>query len=52
MAEQIAGIQASAETVASGIHTTSETIGKMDAVQVRMNEVLAEQAEMARALEG
>ncbi|GAA2891544.1 hypothetical protein Acy02nite_14520 [Actinoplanes cyaneus] len=52
VAEQIAGIQASAETVASGIHTTSETIGKMDAVQVRMNEVLAEQAEMARALEG
>ncbi|KUL39137.1 methyl-accepting chemotaxis protein [Actinoplanes awajinensis] len=52
VAEQIAGIQASAETVAAGIHTTSETIGKMDAVQVRMNEVLAEQAEMARALEG
>ncbi|WIM98351.1 methyl-accepting chemotaxis protein [Actinoplanes oblitus] len=50
VAEQIAGIQASAETVAAGIHTTSETIGKMDAVQVRMNEVLAEQAEMARAL--
>ncbi|BCJ45691.1 hypothetical protein GCM10010168_58880 [Actinoplanes ianthinogenes] len=50
VAEQIAGIQASAETVASGIHTTSETIGKMDAVQIRMNEVLAEQAEMARAL--
>ncbi|GAA4600433.1 putative methionine-R-sulfoxide reductase with GAF domain [Actinoplanes octamycinicus] len=50
VAEQIAGIQASAETVAAGIHTTSETIGKMDAVQIRMNEVLAEQAEMARAL--
>nr|WP_052311542.1 MULTISPECIES: GAF domain-containing protein [unclassified Actinoplanes] len=52
VAEQIAGIQASAETVATGIHTTSETIGKMDAVQIRMNEVLAEQAEMARALQG
>ncbi|GIF12145.1 GAF domain-containing protein [Actinoplanes teichomyceticus] len=51
VAQQIAGIQASAETVAAGIHTTSETIGKMDAVQVRMNEVLAEQAEMARGLE-
>ncbi|GIF04351.1 methyl-accepting chemotaxis protein [Actinoplanes siamensis] len=51
VAEQIAGIQASAETVSAGIHTTAETIGKMDAVQVRMNEVLAEQAEMARALE-
>jgi GAF domain-containing protein len=51
VADQIAGIQASAETVASGIHTTSETIGKMDAVQARMNEVLAEQAEMARALQ-
>ncbi|MEV6300652.1 methyl-accepting chemotaxis protein [Actinoplanes sp. NPDC051861] len=52
VAEQIAGIQASAETVASGIHTTSETIGKMDSVQARMNDVLAEQAEMARALQG
>ncbi|MEV6350174.1 methyl-accepting chemotaxis protein [Actinoplanes sp. NPDC051851] len=52
VAQQIAGIQASAETVATGIHTTSETIGKMDAVQVRMNDVLAEQAEMARALQG
>ncbi|MDI6102519.1 methyl-accepting chemotaxis protein [Actinoplanes sp. NEAU-A12] len=52
VAEQIAGIQASAETVASGIHTTSETIGKMDAVQARMNDVLAEQAEMAHALQG
>ncbi|WP_430785016.1 methyl-accepting chemotaxis protein [Actinoplanes sp. G11-F43] len=52
VADQIAGIQASAETVANGIHTTSETIGKMDAVQARMNDVLAEQAEMARALQG
>jgi putative methionine-R-sulfoxide reductase with GAF domain len=52
VADQIAGIQASAETVANGIHTTSETIGKMDAVQARMNDVLAEQAEMARALHG
>ncbi|MFC7528708.1 methyl-accepting chemotaxis protein [Actinoplanes sp. GCM10030250] len=52
VADQIAGIQASAETVAAGIHTTSETIGKMDSVQSRMNEVLAEQAEMARALQG
>ncbi|MEU4421479.1 GAF domain-containing protein [Actinoplanes sp. NPDC024001] len=52
VADQIAGIQASAETVAAGIHTTSETIGKMDSVQARMNDVLAEQAEMARALQG
>ncbi|GIE31628.1 hypothetical protein Ait01nite_046730 [Actinoplanes italicus] len=52
VADQIAGIQASAETVAAGIHTTSETIGRMDAVQARMNDVLAEQAEMARALQG
>ncbi|MBO3736994.1 GAF domain-containing protein [Actinoplanes sp. NEAU-H7] len=52
VADQIAGIQASAETVASGIHTTSETIGEMDTVQARMNDILAEQAEMARALQG
>ncbi|GLW27342.1 methyl-accepting chemotaxis protein [Actinoplanes regularis] len=51
VAQQIAGIQANTETVATGIHTTSETIGKMDAVQIRMNEVLAEQADLARALQ-
>ncbi|MFP5369734.1 MAG: methyl-accepting chemotaxis protein, partial [Actinomycetes bacterium] len=38
VAEQITGIQSSARTVSSGILTTSETIGQMDAVQARMNE--------------
>ena len=51
VAEQITGIQNSARTVSSGIHTTSETIGQMDAVQARMNEVLEEQARMASALQ-
>jgi hypothetical protein len=51
VAEQITGIQTSARTVSSGIHTTSETIGQMDAVQARMNEVLEEQARMAAALQ-
>ncbi len=50
VAEQITGIQSSARTVSAGIHTTSETIGQMDAVQARMNEVLEEQARMATAL--
>jgi putative methionine-R-sulfoxide reductase with GAF domain len=50
VAEQITGIQSSARTVSSGILTTSETIGQMDAVQARMNEVLEEQARMASAL--
>jgi putative methionine-R-sulfoxide reductase with GAF domain len=51
VAEQITGIQTSARTVSSGILTTSETIGQMDAVQARMNEVLEEQARMASALQ-
>jgi putative methionine-R-sulfoxide reductase with GAF domain len=51
VAEQITGIQTSARTVSSGILTTSETIGRMDAVQARMNEVLEEQAQMASTLQ-
>ncbi|MGW4947072.1 GAF domain-containing protein [Actinoplanes sp. NPDC004185] len=51
VAEQITGIQNSARTVSAGILTTSDTIGQMDAVQARMNEVLAEQARMAGALQ-
>jgi methyl-accepting chemotaxis protein len=50
VSEQIAGIQNSARTVSAGILTTSETIGQMDAVQARMNEVLEEQARMAGSL--
>ena len=50
VAEQITGIQNSARTVSAGILTTSDTIGQMDAVQARMNEVLEEQARMAGAL--
>ncbi len=49
--DQIAGIQTSARSVSTGIHTTSETIGRMDAVQARINEVLEEQATMAHAFE-
>ncbi|GAA0815044.1 GAF domain-containing protein [Spirilliplanes yamanashiensis] len=51
VADQIAGIQNSAKAVSAGIHTTSETIGQMDAVQARFNEVLEEQATMARAFQ-
>jgi methyl-accepting chemotaxis protein len=51
VSEQITGIQNSARTVSAGILTTSETIGQMDAVQARMNEVLEEQARMASALQ-
>jgi methyl-accepting chemotaxis protein len=52
VSEQIAGIQASSRTVAEGIHTTAETIGKLDVVQARIAEVLEDQARMASALEG
>jgi len=49
VSDQIAGIQASSKAVATGIHTTSEIIGQLDAVQARMGEVLEEQARMASA---
>ena len=51
VAEQIAGIQTNAQSVTDGIHVTSETIGQMDAVQARINEVLEDQARMAQLLE-
>jgi GAF domain-containing protein len=51
VADQIAGIQASSQTVSVGIHATSEIIGQLDAVQARMGEVLEEQARMAMAFE-
>ena len=51
VSDQIAGIQASSRSVADGIHTTAETIGKLDVVQSRIAEVLEEQGRMATALE-
>ncbi|HET6483953.1 MAG TPA: methyl-accepting chemotaxis protein [Actinoplanes sp.] len=51
VSEQIAALQSSAESVASGIRTTSETIAQLDGVQARISEVLEEQASMAHALE-
>ena len=51
VSEQITALQASAESVSSGIQATSETIGQLDGVQARINDVLEEQAVMAHALE-
>jgi methyl-accepting chemotaxis protein len=51
VSDQIAGIQASSRSVASGMHTTSEIIGELGAVQTRIGEVLEEQARMASAFE-
>ncbi|MDG6103844.1 GAF domain-containing protein [Dactylosporangium aurantiacum] len=51
VADQIAGIQTNARSVTDGIHVTSETIGQMDTVQARINEVLEDQARMAQLLE-
>ncbi|MER7277296.1 methyl-accepting chemotaxis protein [Dactylosporangium sp. NPDC000244] len=50
VAEQIAGIQDSARSVSAGIHTTSDTIGQMDAVQTRITAILEDQAHLARLL--
>jgi len=51
VSEQIAALQSTAESVATGIRTTSDTISQMDAVQARIGEVLEEQATMAHAFE-
>ncbi|UWZ41492.1 GAF domain-containing protein [Dactylosporangium matsuzakiense] len=50
VADQIAGIQDSARSVSAGIHTTSETIGQMDAVQSRITAILEDQAHLAQLL--
>jgi methyl-accepting chemotaxis protein len=49
--DQIAALQASSGTVSAGIHTTSEIVGELDAVQARIGEVLEEQVSMATAFE-
>jgi GAF domain-containing protein len=49
--DQIAALQASSGTVSAGIHTTSEIVGELDAVQARIGEVLEEQVGMATAFE-
>ncbi len=51
VAEQIAAIQANTGAVASGIHATSDIIGRMDSVQVRIGEILEIQATMANDLD-
>jgi len=51
VSDQITGIQASSQQVAAGIHATSQTIGELDSVQARINEVLEEQARMAQAFD-
>jgi hypothetical protein len=51
VSDQIAGIQASSEQVTAGIHATSEVIGRLDAVQARIDDVLEEQVRMARSIE-
>jgi GAF domain-containing protein len=50
VAEQIAAIQTNTSSVASGIHATSEIIGRMDAVQARIGEILETQSRMASGL--
>jgi hypothetical protein len=37
--------------VSAGIHTTSDTIGQMDAVQSRIIAILEDQAHLARLLD-
>ncbi|TFV51578.1 GAF domain-containing protein [Blastococcus sp. TF02A-35] len=51
VADQIAAIQATSQTVTAGIGATSDIIGRLDAVQARIGDVLEEQASMAAAFE-
>jgi putative methionine-R-sulfoxide reductase with GAF domain len=51
VSDQVAGIQASSQSVSAGILATSEVIGQLDAVQARIGQVLEEQVEMAKAFE-
>ncbi|WP_425431997.1 methyl-accepting chemotaxis protein [Geodermatophilus ruber] len=51
VADQIAAIQATSQTVTAGIAATSDIIGRLDVVQARIGEVLEEQAGMAAAFE-
>ena len=47
VADQITAIQQTSDTVANGIHDSTKTIGQLDAVQARMNDILEQQAAMA-----
>jgi hypothetical protein len=49
--DQISALQESSASVSTGIHTTSDIIGELDAVQARIGEVLEEQVSMATAFE-
>ncbi|WP_283818588.1 GAF domain-containing protein [Jatrophihabitans telluris] len=51
VAEQVAGIQLSSESVSRGIEATSEIVGRLDSVQVQMMDILQVQAGMAAAFE-
>nr|WP_269809433.1 GAF domain-containing protein [Kineosporia rhizophila] len=51
VSDQIAAIQQNARAVATGIQNTSEIIGQMDSVQVRIQEILEVQARMAHDLQ-
>ena len=51
VSDQIAGIQASSRSVASGIHATSDIIGQLDTVQARIMDVLERQAQMAQVFD-
>ncbi|MCF6744851.1 GAF domain-containing protein [Blastococcus sp. KM273128] len=51
VSEQIAGIQAGTESVTTGINATNAVIGRLDAVQARIADILEEQVRMARAFE-
>ncbi len=51
VADQITGMQETTRSVADGILATSTEIGRLGAVQARMDEVLEEQARMAAAFD-
>ncbi|MGY1688325.1 hypothetical protein ACI8AK_22320 [Geodermatophilus sp. SYSU D00867] len=50
VSDRIAGIRTSSDRVTAGTHATSEVVGRPDAVQARITDVLEEQVRMARAV--
>jgi hypothetical protein len=51
MPRDVVSLQASSESVSAGIHTTSDIVGELDAVQARIDEALEEQVTMATRFE-
>ncbi|WP_298459041.1 GAF domain-containing protein [uncultured Cellulomonas sp.] len=51
VAQRVAELQLTSDSVAAGIHTTTQIIGQLDTVQAQIDDVLGEQVRMASMFE-